>query len=743
MRILLTVLLFFIGATASAQVLVPFGGTRPQDTAYADRSLRVNGILRFPFYATTDTNLVFGIDAAGKIVLRQKGSGGSAIDTTSLSNRINQRVKYTDTAAMMAPYATKVNLKDTAILLRGLIAASTVDTTSLSNRINQRVKYTDTALILSPYATKVKVSADSQVLAMAINQRVKYTDTAAMLAPYATKANLKDTATVLRGLIVSSVVDTTSLSTRINQRVRYMDTAAMLAPYATKANLKDTATVLRGLISASTVDTTSLSNRINQRVKYTDTAAMLAPYATKAKVLVDSIALAAAINARVKYTDTAGMLGGYINSAINGLTKTSKNVSLGGSLTGATTITTTNTNTLAVAGLQSGTISDSIVVVNASTGVMRRISSARISSGGSSLTGYTDGSSTGNTALGVDAAPGPLSDFNNTNIGYRAGYLLSSGGDQVAVGSQALTSNTTGLGNTAVGAASLRLTTANYNTGVGWRTMYMNTTGTNNGAFGYQALYSNTSGQYCYAFGSLALYSNTTARYNVGVGDQTLFANSTGWYNTAIGSQAGSGITSGQYNTAIGNLACNNITSGSQNFAIGYNTALPSATADGQMNINNIISGSGVIGGWAGNVGVGLASPSYKLDVAGVTRVASIITNSGTPSVSYGTGIGASATPTAWAISGDNSAGLITFTPSASPAGGQVIFTLTLANSLACPNRAYLQLYPENDNAAGVNGGTTTSIKTTGTATTISAVSGTLGLSSGSSYIFNYSIKCR
>lgn len=46
-----------------------------------------------------------------------------AVDSTMFMNGINSRVKYTDTAAMLAPYATKANLKDTSSVLRGLIAA--------------------------------------------------------------------------------------------------------------------------------------------------------------------------------------------------------------------------------------------------------------------------------------------------------------------------------------------------------------------------------------------------------------------------------------------------------------------------------------------------------------------------------------------------------------------------------------------------------------------------------------------
>jgi hypothetical protein len=62
-------------------------------------------------------------------------------------------------------------------------------------------------------------------------------------------------------------------------------------------------------------------------------------------------------------------------TADNGLTQTKGNIQLGGSLTMPTSITTSTTNTLSLKGLQSGDSSDSIVVINPTTGVLRMISS--------------------------------------------------------------------------------------------------------------------------------------------------------------------------------------------------------------------------------------------------------------------------------------------------------------------------------------------------------------------------------
>ena len=63
-------------------------------------------------------------------------------------------------------------------------------------------------------------------------------------------------------------------------------------------------------------------------------------------------------------------------TADNGLTKTANNIRLGGILTQETTITASATNTLAVAGLQTGTVTDGIMVVDPATSVIKQVKAA-------------------------------------------------------------------------------------------------------------------------------------------------------------------------------------------------------------------------------------------------------------------------------------------------------------------------------------------------------------------------------
>ena len=165
-----------------------------------------------------------------------KDSVGS-FDSTSLSNRINQKLNTSDTSAMLSSYLRKV------------------DTASLSNRINLKVNISDTSAMLSRYLRKV----DTVSLSNRINLKVNISDTNSMLSPYLRKS------------------DTSSLSNRINLKVNISDTGSMLSPYLKK------------------IDTASLSSRINLKLNISDTSSMLNTYLRK----IDTASLSNRINKKI------------------------------------------------------------------------------------------------------------------------------------------------------------------------------------------------------------------------------------------------------------------------------------------------------------------------------------------------------------------------------------------------------------------------------------------------------------
>jgi hypothetical protein len=267
------------------------------------------------------------------------------------------------------------------------------------------------------------------------------------------------------------------------------------------------------------------------------------------------------------------------------------------------------------------------------------------------------------TAFGYKALQTATSSVLNTAIGYAAlshvqdttGGLggVGSGSNNSAVGSFALQNLTTGVSNSAFGYNTLAaLVTGTNNTGVGSRSLELTTTGTDNVAIGFRALGNNVTGGGNIGIGSDAGRYNQSPTSTVAIGYQTAggitatsFAGVAGYtiigyqaggriapgsqWNTFLGYSAGNLVTSGADNILIGAASTtsnDNLTTGSQNIKIGDNISFASTTANGQLNIQNIIFGTGNLAVGAvvstGNIGIGTATPSAQLTTTGSVRFA-------------------------------------------------------------------------------------------------------------------------
>ena len=187
-----------------------------------------------------------------------------------------------------------------------------------------------------------------------------------------------------------------------------------------------------------------------------------------------------------------------------------------------------------------------------------------------------------------------------------------------ALGSNALSVNTTGSENTANGfQALLRNTVGNFNTAIGWAALTANTSGNNNTATGTGAMQFNTTGTENTAAGVDALFSNTGGENNTANGAFALAANTTGDDNTATGEESLEANTTGHDNTAAGTLALASNITGSSNIAIGSSAGLNLTTGNNNIDIGNI-----GVAGESNTIRIGTQGTQTKTFVAGVSVTA-------------------------------------------------------------------------------------------------------------------------
>ena len=191
--------------------------------------------------------------------------------------------------------------------------ATTIDTTSLSNRINLRVKYTDTSSMLAKYLR----SADTLKLRRDVNLKVPYTGATGDVD--LGNFNLNAKAIHAKGTAGTGHLglkhQSSSATASGNETVIFANSSGYLYSKNDGNTIEkiiganDTSSMLSKYLRAA--DTLKLRQAVNLRVKYTDTSTMLSKYLRSA----DTLKLSNRINLRVKYTDTASMLSKYLRAA--------------------------------------------------------------------------------------------------------------------------------------------------------------------------------------------------------------------------------------------------------------------------------------------------------------------------------------------------------------------------------------------------------------------------------------------
>ena len=285
------------------------------------------------------------------------------------------------------------------------------------------------------------------------------------------------------------------------------------------------------------------------------------------------------------YVIYSGSIWQRSSGAVGTVTSVGLSSATSGVTIGSSPITTSGTITLAIA-----------TATTSQNGLLSSTDWATFNAKQNTITLTTTGTSGASTLVGATLN---IPNYGSALTGY-VPYTGATG--TVNLGAYDLTVNNLTIGkgtsalsnNSALGYRALfHITTGNYNTAVGYESAHNTTTGQYNTALGQSALFTNTTGSQNTALGLNALLNNTTGGSNVVVGLDALQHNTTGSSNTALGYNAGSHITGG----ATPN------TTASNSIYIGRDTR---ANVDGGT--NEIVIGNTVTGNGSNTVTIGNSS---------------------------------------------------------------------------------------------------------------------------------------
>lgn len=300
------------------------------------------------------------------------------------------------------------------------------------------------------------------------------------------------------------------------------------------------------------------------------------------------------------------------------------------------------TDATAVGNSQWTTVSNNIWYPNGSVGLSTSSPYALLTVAATSTTGtnaptvlFAIASSTGGTAtttllslnntglLSLRGVMALVDGANNTFI--QAGNQTVSGTLNVGLGGSALLSLTSGAANMGIGSGALNsITSSGDNVGIGSSALSNmgDILSAQNIAIGSNAGANVLTASSSVLVGYLAGQGTVASGYRgaTAIGwESGMNIRSNANFNTFVGYGSGNKVTTGANNILIGaasTVANDNLTTGSGNIKIGYNNSFPSATANNQLNIGNIIYGSNLDGTGAtlsnASIGIGIASPSVN-----------------------------------------------------------------------------------------------------------------------------------
>jgi hypothetical protein len=554
---------------------------------------------------------------------------------------MDTKLNISDTAAMLKPYFTSINLKaniesptftgtvsgitkamvglgnvdNTADIDKpvssatqaalDLKATATVVTTSLATKVD---KVTGKALSTNDYTTaeKTKLAAitgtntgDQDLSSLATNTAL------------ALKANTTDVTSSLANKV--DKVTGKELSTNDYTTAEKTKLAAITGTNTGDQDLSSLATNTALALKANTTDvTSSLATKVD---KVTGKELSTNDYTTAEKTKL----------AAITGTNTGDQINITGNAATATKLETGRTISLTGDVTYTSgsfdgTANVTGSATLSNTTVNAGTYGSATAIPTFTVDAKGRLtaaSSVGITLGVSTLnytstTSYANGGTISGTTLTLSAADGTNPGMISTGVQTIAGAKTFS--NNISVNTLTAGVPSSGIQNTMFGYAPfVNGTPGNNNTAIGFATLQSLNGGNDNTAVGTNAI------RQGYQGGSSAGSRNTA------LGSEALSNGSGPNDNTAIGYNTLSSATGGS-NTAIGSGALSTNTTGTNNTAIGYNANVSSGTIS-----NSTAIGNGAIVAASNNIQLGNTSVT-NVKTSGTITASGFKTPTGTSS---------------------------------------------------------------------------------------------------------------
>jgi hypothetical protein len=219
--------------------------------------------------------------------------------------------------------------------------------------------------------------------------------------------------------------------------------------------------------------------------------------------------------------------------------------------------------------------------------------------------------------------------LNATSFGVGSLPTTATGDGNTGIGRLSLGSLSSGTRNTALGVSSSNITTGSENVGIGWGALSGISTSSFNTSVGSQSAGLARTNQHNSYFGYGAGYAHLAGDNSVYIGSEAGFRSS-GGENVAIGKLAGGTNTnqvSGDSNVFVGSRAGSDfrMVAASKNVLIGYDAQTATFAGSNQLNLANVLWGSGCTGvknNPAGSLSIGANAPNASaiFDIVSTTR---------------------------------------------------------------------------------------------------------------------------